>query len=62
MSLTLKKCQQGGYIPVSQCGTLEITFIKTSGTVGRDRGKNWQIADCCVPNYNPRNKLLLGTV
>ena len=45
MSLTLKKSQQGGYIPVSQCATLEITFIKTSGTVGRDRGKNWQIAD-----------------
>ena len=55
MSLTLKRCQQGGYIPVSQCATLEMTFMKTSGTVGKDRGKNWQIADCCVPNYNPRN-------
>ena len=28
---------------------------KTSGTVTRDRRKNWPIADRHVPGYDPRN-------
>ena len=37
------------------CHFKEITFAKTFKTVAMDREKNWQIADCCVPNNNPRN-------
>ena len=33
---------------------LELTFAKTSGTVIRDRGKNWLITDRRVPSNDPR--------
>ena len=31
----------------------ELTFAKTSGIVSRDRGRNWPIADQCVPVMIP---------
>ena len=34
---------------------VEFTFAKTSGTVTRDREKNWPIADRRVPSNYPRN-------
>ena len=33
---------------------VEFTFAKTSGTVTRDREKNWPIADRRVPSNYPR--------
>ena len=44
-------------------GTVQSKFIsffftKTSGTVTRDRKKNWPIADEHVPSNDPRNNIL----
>ena len=33
----------------------ELTFAKTSGTVTRDREKNWPVADLRVPSNDPRS-------
>ena len=33
----------------------ELTFAQTSGTVVRDREKNWPIADRRIPSNDPRN-------
>ena len=43
----LKKKKEGNWV--------ELTFAKTSGTVPRDRGKNWPIADRRLPSNDPRN-------
>ena len=32
----------------------KLTFAKNSGSVTREREKNWPIADHCVPSNNPR--------
>ena len=34
---------------------MELTFAMTSGTVTRDKEKNWPVADGRVPCNNPRN-------
>ena len=36
-------------------GTISSPFDPTSGTVARDKGKNWPIADRRVSSNNPRN-------
>ena len=33
----------------------KLTFAKTCGTVSKDKGKNWRIADRRVPSNDPRN-------
>ena len=33
----------------------ELIFAKTSGSVSKDRGKNWPIADRCVLCNDPRD-------
>ena len=43
----LKKKKEGNWV--------ELTFAKTSGTVTRDRGQNWPIADRRVPSNDPTN-------
>ena len=36
-------------------GNEKEAFEKTSGTISKDRGKNWPIADRRVPSSDPRN-------
>ena len=43
----LKKKKEGNWV--------ELTFAKTSGTVPRDRRKNWPLADRRVASNDPRN-------
>ena len=47
--------QYKGMIGKKEGNLANLTFAKTSGTVTRDRKKNWPIADWRVPSNNPRN-------
>ena len=41
---------------------VEFTFAKTSGTVTRDREKNWPIADQRVPSNYPIPETIAGRI
>ena len=50
-----KKGMYGCFLNWLYFGNEKEAFEKTSGTISKDRGKNWPIADRRVPSSDPRN-------